>query len=41
MKNADDREDVQEAYGRQVGFAVTSYSLLGVAATGIVLHVAL
>lgn len=41
MRNATTEDQVEAAYGRQVGFAVTSYTLLGAAATGVVLHVAL
>lgn len=41
MRRAESVDAVEAAYGRQVGFAVTSYGLAGLAATGLVLHVAL
>ena len=41
MNEADEVDDVEAAYARQVGFAATSYTFAGLAATGLVLHVAL
>ena len=41
MNNASSADEVNGAYKRQVGFAVTSYSMMGVSAGALVLHVAL
>jgi hypothetical protein len=40
MRAADDLEDLQRAFGRQIFFGSASYTLMGVAALGITIHVA-
>ncbi len=40
MRRATTPAEVRAAYGRQVGFAVTSYTLAGAAAAGLVVHFA-